>query len=139
MPERQCRGCTKQDEWGCRAFKYQTTEENPAAQPALDGTWWAWDRPAHLPLSFDGEETYACPRQDLKERPYAWHRMFLYYGMYKAGHLPQSGSVMDQANKAVEVFRVFEDVNAECDRTLMEQRQQDQQPDGRPKKGPGSR
>ena len=33
----------------------------------------------------------------------------------RKGHMPQSGAVMDQSNKAMEVFRVFDDINAECD------------------------
>jgi len=136
MPERQCRGCTKQVEWGCKARRYPSAKEDRAAKPDLDGTWWVWENPARMPINFDGEQTYACPRQDLKARPYAWHRMFLYYGMYKSGHLPQGGSVIDQANKAIEVFRIFDDVNAECDQTLLEDRKKGQkQLDALPTKG----
>ena len=46
--------------------------------------------------------------------------MLLYYGLYRKGHMPQPGAVMDQANKAIEVFRVFDDVNAECDEALID-------------------
>ena len=136
MPERQCSGCKRQADWGCEAVRYPSNEENPDAQQDEDGSWWAWWKPAHLPLSVDGEETFACPRQDLRKRAYAWHRMLLFYGMYKKGHLPQPGAVMDQSNKAIELFRIFDDVNFECDQTLDEQErskrnQEAQQPKGR--------
>jgi hypothetical protein len=41
--------------------------------------------------------------------------MLLYYGFYKKGFLPQAGAVMDQSNRAMEVFRVLDDINGECD------------------------
>lgn len=42
--------------------------------------------------------------------------MLFYYSFYKQGMLPQPGAIMDQANKAMAVFRILDDVNAECDR-----------------------
>jgi hypothetical protein len=68
----------------------------------------------------DGEELWACPRQDLKRRPTEWHEMLLFYGFYTKGHLPQSGAIMDQSAKAIAVFRVFDDINAECDKAEAE-------------------
>ena len=50
----------------------------------------------------------------------AWRRMLLFYGMYKKGHLPQAGAVMDQSNKAIELFSVFDDINSEVDKALNE-------------------
>ena len=44
--------------------------------------------------------------------------MLLYYGMYRKGHLPQVGAVMDQSNKAIELFRVLDEINFECDAAL---------------------
>jgi hypothetical protein len=120
MPERQCVKCTKQAEWGCEAFKYRSDENDRRAIPDDNGGWWAWFKPSHLPMTVDGEESYACPRQDLKQRAQAWNRMLLYYGMYKQGFLPQAGAIMDQSNKAMELFRIFDQVNGECDEAQAE-------------------
>ena len=119
MPERSCHGCVKQKEWGCTATRSEVPKGTTGAVPGPNWRWWSWTNPAALPLTFDGEETYACPRQTLNEDRSAWNRTFLFYGMFKAGHLPQAGAVMDQANKALEVFRIIDDVNAECDAALM--------------------
>jgi hypothetical protein len=105
MPERSCNGCTRQKEWGCTASKSEVPPGTKGAAPSLDGkTWWLWTNPSRLPLMFDGEQTYACPRQHLKANGHAWHKVLLCYGYYKAGFLPQAGSVIDQSNKAVELF-----------------------------------
>ena len=42
MPERQCAGCTRQAEWGCEAFKYETTKETKGARKERDGGYYAW-------------------------------------------------------------------------------------------------
>ena len=94
-------------------------QDHTAAQDA-DGEWWGWRSPAHLPLTVDGEESWACPRQDLKRRPGEWNAMLFYYGFYKKGHLPQAGAIIDQSSKAMAVFRVFDDINAECDQAEVE-------------------
>ena len=119
MPERSCNGCTKQKEWGCTATKSEVPKETSGSVPGEGGKWWAWSNPAHLPLTFDGEETYACPRQDLNQERSKWNRLFMFFGMFKAGHLPQAGSVIDQANKALEVLRLIDDVNHDCDTALL--------------------
>ena len=124
MPERQCHGCTRQKDWGCTATRFPSSEENPEATRDKAGNWWGWHNGSALPLTIDGEDTHACPRQDVHERAYVWQRMFLYYGMFKNGFLPQAGAIMDQSNKAVEVFRVFDDANAEADNALAEQQRQ---------------
>lgn len=113
MPERQCVGCRNQVRWGCEAEP--TGEVDELGQPV-------WLRPAELPLTIDDEETFACPRQDYHRRPGAWNAMLKFYGMYKQGFLPQAGAVQDQANRAVEVFRVFDDVSATCDKEEAESR-----------------
>jgi hypothetical protein len=118
MPERQCEGCNKKREWGCEAERSPAEPKAPGARPDGKGGWWRWSNPATLPMTVDGEESYACPRQDIQRRPQAWSRMLLFYGFYKKGHLPQAGAIMDQANKAIEVFRVFDDVNSEVDKAL---------------------
>jgi hypothetical protein len=90
-------------------------------------------------MTVDDEESWACPRQDLKQRGQEWHRMLLYYGFYRKGHLPQQGAVMDQANKAMEVFRVFDDVNVECDDALIERAKAGQERSRQAETGKGRR
>ncbi len=108
MPERSCKGCTRQEEWGCRAVKYREPEPHEDPQDA-------WVNPAWLPITLDGEDTYACPRQSLMENPEEWSRLLMYYGFYQKGHLPQTGSIIDQSNCLMEAFRILDAVNAECD------------------------
>ena len=121
MPERQCEGCKRQKDWGCEAERFPAKKTDPGARPDPNGNWWRWTNPSTLPMTVDGEESFACPRQDIRLRPQAWQRMLLFYGFYKKGHLPQAGAIMDQANKAIEVFRVFDDVNSEVDKALHDQ------------------
>ncbi len=114
MPERQCEGCKRQEEWGCTAKlvrKVDPRRENPR-----DG----WENPSNLPLGFLGEEIWCCPRQVVKENPQRWAIILRYYAMYKRGFLPQVGAVMDQSHYAVEVFRILDGINAECDQHLAE-------------------
>ena len=131
MPERKCAGCTRKAEWGCEAERLPSDKSDPQATPDSEGRWWRWSKPALLPVAVDGEDSWACPRQDLKRHATEWHRMLLYYGFYRKGHMPQPGAVMDQANKAMEVFRVFDDANAECDETLIERTRAGQERDRR--------
>jgi hypothetical protein len=115
MPERQCSGCTRQAEWGCDAFKYESTKENKGARKERDGRFYAWHKPAQYPLNVDGEETWACPRQPLKQDPMGWHKLLLFYAYYQKNFLPQQGAVVDQANKAMELFRVLDAANEAAD------------------------
>ena len=119
MPERSCSGCTKQKAWGCTATKSEVPPGTKGAAPSRDGKkWWAWQNPAAMPLVFDGETTYACPRQTLKDDQRGWHKLLRYYGMFKAGFLPQQGAVFDQSAKAIELFLILDNVNAEADESL---------------------
>lgn len=108
MPERRCETCKRQTEWGCyaKSFRVVGRDGKPATQ---------WVRKAAYPLELAGEETWACPRQHIRENEHYWSRILLYYGMYKKGHLPQRGAVSDQSNKAIEIFRIMDDANFECD------------------------
>jgi hypothetical protein len=115
MPERQCNNCKRQDDWGCTAFKWREPDEE-----TLDEREECWVRPASLPLEIEGEVTFACPRQHINENPQFWSTMWRYYGMYKAGFLPQAGAVSDQSNKAVSIFAILDDINARCDKVLLE-------------------
>lgn len=82
----------------------------------------SWHKPAQTPLGVHGEDIYCCPRQDLRERPLEWAAILKFYGMYKNGYLPDRGSVVDQSNKAVELFRLIDDANGECDKAEDEDR-----------------
>jgi hypothetical protein len=115
MPERQCHKCKRQTEWGCEASRFVSSEEDPNAAKDADGIWWAWSKPSMLPMTVDDEESWACPRQDIKQRGPVWSKILFYYGFYKKGHLPQAGGLEDQSNKAIALFRIFDNVNAECD------------------------
>ena len=119
MPERSCSGCAKQKAWGCTATKSEVPPGTQGAVPSRDGkTWWLWQNPAAMPLIFDGETTYACPRQTLKDDGRGWSKLFRYYGMFKAGFLPQAGAVFDQSAKAIDLFLIIDAVNAEADASL---------------------
>ena len=133
MPERNCASCTKQAEWGCEAERFPSNEDDPEAIPDRKGKWWRWSKPAHMPILFDEDETYACPRQDVFRRGAEWGKMLLYYGFYQKGHLPQAGAIMDQSAKAMEIFRVLDDANRECDAALIEKERKG--PKGQPGHG----
>ena len=122
MPERKCHACTRQKEWGCEAEKVPSDDTDPTAERDANGQWWGWSNPSALPLQVDGETVWACPRRDLKDRGRDWNRMLFYYGFYQKGHLPQPGAIIDQSNMAMEVFRVLDQVNAECDNAEVERR-----------------
>lgn len=111
MPERNCEGCTRQDEWGCTAFRWRTPAEGEPDGPEN------WVNPAYLPVTLStGDDSYACPRQDLREDPRGWGRMFLLYQMFSKGHLPDKGAVVDQSNVLLESFRILDEANRECDK-----------------------
>lgn len=109
MPDRQCAGCVRQVEWGC--FAYQKRKPEEGEDPAD-----SWDSPAYLPVTLDGEEVYHCPRQYIRENMEEWAKLLMYYAYYKAGFLPQSGSVIDQSNKLMEIFRIIDKANDDCDK-----------------------
>jgi len=138
LPERQCHKCKRQKDWGCESERVPSGPEDHTATQDENGEWWGWKNPSHLPLSVDGEETWACPRQDLKRRPREWNTMLFYYGFYKQkGLLPQPGAIMDQSNKAMSVFRVFDDINSECDEQLAARNNsQRETPPPTPQRGP---
>ena len=115
MPERQCNGCVKQVEWGCNAFKYETAKEDKRGRKERDGKFYAWHKPAQIPVDIEGEQVWACPRQELKKDPLGWNKLLLFYGYYQKGFLPQAGSVVDQTNKAMELFRLLDAANAAAD------------------------
>jgi hypothetical protein len=124
MPERSCVGCEKQEEWGCKAFKYREFDPEKDTDPRD-----CWVNPAWMSEEIEGEESYACPRQWLHQNPQKMGTILKFYGMYRKKFLPQSGAVVDQSNKAIEIFRVLDDVNAEIDA-------QNQSTKGRPKGNP---
>lgn len=110
MPDRQCAGCKRQDEWGCTAFRWRTPAEGEDDGPSN------WVRPAKMAIEVGKEETYACPRQTLKERPGEWSRLLMFYQLYLKGFLPDGGAVVDQSNVLMEAFRIIDEANAEADK-----------------------
>lgn len=116
MPERDCRTCKRKEEWGCEAKPYTVIDENGNEQVE-------WLNPAHLPVTILGEESWACPRQSLRENPKEWSRLLMLYGFYQKGHLPDAGSVVDQSNSLLETFRIMDDANALCDQAQAERKQ----------------
>lgn len=118
MPERKCHSCKRQDDWGCHAYRWETTEDDPDGLPDRDGRFWRWEKGSHLPIVFMGEETHACPRQAVRDTGREWGHLLKFYAMYKQGYLPASGAVVDQSNKAVELFAILDDINGEVDREL---------------------
>lgn len=113
--ERQCSGCTKQDEWGCRAVRWREPEKGKPDHPSN------WIRPAKVAINVDGEYTYACPRQPLMEEPEFWSSLLKYYGMFKRGFLPDEGAVSAQSNRAITLFDILDAANNDCDDALREQ------------------
>lgn len=111
MPERACVGCDHKVDWGCDAFQYREIEEGMQAEEA-------WVRPAYLSIVLDGEELYHCPRQTLYQHGLQWDRILMLYGMYKAGFMPEAGSVMDQSYRMIKTFRILDTVNKEIDDEL---------------------
>jgi hypothetical protein len=114
MPERQCSGCQQQEEWGCKARKLRPTAPD---EQEVD----TWENPAWMPLDIDGQEIWNCPRQHLLADPGYYQTALKYYSMFKAGFLPQRGAVADQSNKAVDLFRILDEVNALCDHEKLEE------------------
>jgi len=109
MPERKCESCTRQKEWGCEAKRWRHPKPGEPDGPEN------WVKPAYLPVTLDGEETWACPRQHLRENPHYWAKILKLYGMYRKGFLPDKGAVVDQSNRAIEIFQILDDANAQCD------------------------
>lgn len=112
MPERQCKGCTRQVEWGCEAVRWRTPEEGERDGPEN------WVKPSALPTKVQEDEVYFCPRQGIKQDPRTFGRLLMFYQMYKAGYLPDSGAIVDQSNVMIETLRVFEEENLNCDQVL---------------------
>lgn len=114
MPERQCSTCTRQKEWGCFAKRWRTPGPDEEDGPEN------WVDPSHIVQEFDGEQIYSCPRQTLREHAWDWSRLLMLYGMYSKGHLPNIGGVIDQSNMLMQLFRILDEANAECDKELAE-------------------
>lgn len=139
MPERKCHSCTRQKEWGCDGVKVLSHEKDYTAEKEADGKWWGWKNPSHMPMSIDGEQIWCCPRRDIKDRGREWAYMLKFYGFWQKGHLPQEGGIMDQSNKALELFRILDQINGECDAAENERRAAGQQRDNSTRQRPPAR
>jgi hypothetical protein len=124
MPERQCDGCKRQDEWGCHAKPYTVVNDQGVEEVR-------WHRPAQLPITLLGEETWACPRQPIRENPFFWSKVLKFYGLYKKGFLPDQGAIVDQSNKLIELFRIIDDANDQCDQEELNREKQRQNRESR--------
>lgn len=120
MPDRDCvagKPCKKQTEWGCSAKAHPVFDDNnePVIDPTTKKQKVEWSNPSHEPYTFDnGEEWWACPRQDIFENSRDWARMMLVYSLFKKGHLPDPGSIMDQSHRAITILNIVDSVNEEC-------------------------
>lgn len=71
-----------------------------------------------------GEDTYACPKQHMRENPQYWSWILRFYGFYKKGFLPEAGAIIDQTNKALSVFNILDEINSRIDMAEAEKRAQ---------------
>lgn len=114
LPNRNCATCVNQAEWGCEGVPYTVVLDDGEEEVR-------WHNGSALPLGVLGEDIYCCPRQDLKQNPLVWAAILKFYGMYQKGHFPDPGSVTDQSNKAIELFRIIDDANGACDKQEAEE------------------
>ena len=110
MPERECSGCKSRKCGGARP------DAGALPGPESRKVQTNWVNPAQHPVMVMGETSYACPRQHIHQNAAYWAWMLKFYGFYKKGFLPSSGGLLDQSNKAVEIFRVLDDANDQADR-----------------------
>jgi hypothetical protein len=106
MPERNCKTCKRQAEWGCYAV--ETDEIDPFTGEKV------WRNPALLPLTLDDENVWRCPRRPIKDDPLYWQKLLFHYGLYKSGFLQDEGGVTSQSFKAMVMFGIIDDAMAEC-------------------------
>lgn len=100
--------------WGCYAKLVRRGDPDKGEEDV-----WENVSPTQIPLQDEhGRDDYACPRQGLREQPLEWSRMLTYYRMYQKGHLPDRGATSDQSAFAMQVFGIFDDANADCDRMI---------------------
>ncbi len=111
MPERKCGTCVHQVEWGCEAFRFRESREGELAEDS-------WVKPAYMHVTIDGEDIYHCPRQTLHQQPKQWSRLLQFYHLYKSGHLPDPGAVVEQSNVLMEAFRIIDAISDEIDTEL---------------------
>lgn len=100
LPERDCAKCSarQKSEWGC-------TKKAP------------------IPLLFDGEDTFRCPRRVLhpdEGNTTGLSDVFWYYGRYKSGLLPEPGGLNDQSAMLMQQFRVIDAAYAEVEQAERE-------------------
>lgn len=94
LPERDCARCTphQQAEWGCHAR-------------VEDGRW---VNGAILPLKLDGEDAHQCPRRPIKDDQAYFTRLLWFHGLYRQGHLPDSGGVSEQSYRGLTLLQLVD-------------------------------
>ncbi len=84
----------RQKEYGCDARQKE------------DGTW---ENPGYSGLSLEpGVITWGCPRRPVKDSPLYWHEFLTVYRMFKAGVMPDEGSMAQQSAKGIKMLTVFD-------------------------------
>ncbi len=81
---------------------------------------WGCDKDLPVPLSFDGEDLFRCPRRPLLDETEDFSHIFNVYGWYKNGMLPDEGTWRDQPNKFVQVMTIMDRTLNEAERQNMD-------------------
>ena len=91
LKERNCATCTaeKQKRWGC-------------------------EQDAIIPVMFDGELEYRCPRRPLLDDPF-YSEALNTYSWAQQGHFPDPGQWPDQSVKFASVMAIIESAMTEAD------------------------
>lgn len=85
---------------------------------------WGCHKNSALPLTFDGEDVWRCPRLPLKEDPDNIGQVLWYYSLYRKGNLPEAGGLMDQPGLLMDMFRVIDNAVADVEAHKQEEREQ---------------
>ena len=115
LPERHCKTCTRQAEWGCDAHQELDADGRPT-----------WVDGAAMPLEIDEEEVHRCPRRPILDDPRGWERLLTYNTLYQRGFLPDAGGVSEQSAKGIAMLRMLAIATDDCIRDAAEQQQKRQ-------------
>jgi hypothetical protein len=78
------------------------------------------DAPFAYWTDINGENRKRCPRRPIFEDPNWYNRIITAYNQYKAGFLPHSGGLLEQAALYPFIMICVDEVVSECDRIEME-------------------
>lgn len=101
MPERECFGCKRQDEWGCHARKIKD-------QPGEDEEERdCWINPALIGTKLDGEEIFVCPRRPILDNTPFWEHILTLHRGFESGFLPDPGGIQDQSAAGLKALGIL--------------------------------